>query len=183
MASRVAFAGIATAATLLGAIPAAAQDSAAPSRDNAAAMFDEMARCRSIASDSERLACFDRTSSALVEARDRKDVVLVDRAEVRKTRRSLFGFPLPRIGLFGGDDDEDAEPEIKEITSKVVSTSPSGFQKWLVALEDGSRWQTTDVVKAPPPKPGREVRVTRAMMGGYFIHIGSRTIVRARRVE
>lgn len=181
---RAALAVAVASASLLFSHAAAAQDGGSSPRENAAAMFDEMARCRSIAADADRLACFDRTSSALVEARDRKDVVLVDRAEVRRTRRSLFGFPLPKIGLFGGDDDDpDREPEIKEITSKLVSVSPSGFQRWMVELEDGSRWQTTEAAKAPPPKPGREIRVTRAAMGGYFLHLGSQAIVRARRVE
>lgn len=53
---------------------------------------DALAACRGIADSAARLSCFDRTAEAFVRARDNKEVVVLERAEIQKTRRSLFGF-------------------------------------------------------------------------------------------
>lgn len=156
------------------------------SPENAAGLFDRLLACRNVSGTAERLDCFDRTAVQLDEARIRKDVVVMDRAEMRKARRTLFGFPLPRIRLFGdGDDDErGGEPDIKEITSTVKSYNEAGFRKWVFALEDGSHWQTTEVVANFVPRAGEPIRVTRSPLGGYFLHVGGGGLrIRARRIE
>lgn len=182
MNQRARLAVIAAAASIAAACPASAQQARDASRDHAGHIVEELTGCRAIADSAERLACFDRTSAEFVAARDRKDLVVVDRTEMRTARRSLFGFPLPRIRLFGGGEDDVDEPEIKEVTSKVRSISETGFRKWLIALEDGSRWQTIEVTNATPPTAGKEIRITRTALGGYMIHLSTGN-VRARRVE
>ena len=56
-----------------------------------------------------RLACFDRAAGSLLAARDSGEVRVVDREEVQETRRGLFGFTLPKLGIFGAGDDEQLE--------------------------------------------------------------------------
>ena len=141
---------------------------------------DAIAACRGIADSTARLACFDKSAEALVRARENKDVVVLDRAEVRKTRRSLFGFALPKIKLFGGGD--DGEEELRELTGKVASVGQPERDRWLVKLDDESRWQTIEPTTFPP-KTGDKARIKRAAMGSFMATFGSGRSVRVKRVD
>ena len=88
------------------AAPVAAKDKAPPPRP---AQIQEVYDCRDIADPAARLACFDRAVGELQTADTRRDISFADRETVKKTRRGLFGFTLPSLGLFGGDGDEDGE--------------------------------------------------------------------------
>lgn len=159
---------------LLASSPALAQ-----SGDDASRLVDDLATCRAITSEAERLACYDRTAAAIANARERKELLVVDREEARKTRRGLFGFALPRIKLFGDADDT---AEISEITGKVKSVNATGYQNLLVVLEDGSQWQTTEASRRKP-HVGQEIRVKRGMMGSYFLDMPGGVLIRARRIQ
>ncbi|MDP8913479.1 MAG: hypothetical protein M3N39_07885, partial [Pseudomonadota bacterium] len=85
------------------AAPASAQDVKA-SRPGA---LKRLSDCRSITDQTARLACYDREVAALDAAEARKDLVVVDREQLRKTRRTLFGLTLPDLSIFGDDSSED----------------------------------------------------------------------------
>lgn len=74
--------------------------------DGASRVTRELAACREIADPTQRPACFDRTSTGLVTARDNKTIVVVDRAEIRQVNRLLFGFALQNLNLFGKSDQQ-----------------------------------------------------------------------------
>ena len=82
--------------------PAGAQERE-PRAGSSQPLFDAVLACRSETDPQARLQCFDRTSGALATAAQSGAVVVVDREEVRRTRRSLFGFSLPRLPFFRGD--------------------------------------------------------------------------------
>ena len=65
--------------------------------------------CQAITDPTLRLTCYDQAVGEVVTASDEGDVRIVDREDVKKTRRNLFGFSLPDLGIFGGDDDEEEE--------------------------------------------------------------------------
>jgi hypothetical protein len=161
------------AITLGATAPAYAQDKPG------ANAVDAVAACRDIADSAARLSCFDKTTEALIRARESKDLVVLDRAEVQKTRRSLFGFTLPRIKLFGGGGDEE---ELKELTGKVASIGQPERDRWLVQLEDESRWQTIETTVFPP-KTGDTAVIKRAAMGSYMATFGRGRSVRVKRVN
>lgn len=176
---------ILAAGTLAGLSPTAhaakdsAQDRAAP---KAARIVDDLAACRAIAADAPRLACFDRTAAALETARADKQLVVVDREDVQKTKRSLFGFSLPKINLFGGGDGKaDDEPELKEIDSvlKGVRSIPNGL--FVVTLEDGQQWQFIDPMNFPP-RAGEPIHIKRGALGAYFGSVKGRTGVKIKRL-
>lgn len=139
----------------------------------------KLLECRSIAADSERLACFDRQSADFAGAVARRDVVMIDRDQARETRRSLFGFSLPDFGGLIGGGDED---EIREINAELASaTYDQGGLR--VTLKDGSSWaQTDDARLGRIPGPGAPVRIRRGSFGSYMMKVGNLPAVRARRV-
>ena len=137
--------------------------------------------CRSQAEDAARLRCYDAAAAALTEATTSGKVVVVDQEDVRKTRRSLFGFSLPKIPFFGGDDSANDQQE--ELTAKVASAGSIGFGKYRMKLEDGALWETTEgMMTMSDPKPGDTVVIKRGPLGSYMIRIAGQRGVRAKRV-
>lgn len=171
----------ALALALLGAIgPAAAQKpDDAPGR-----VLGGLRACKGLA-DAERLACYDRAAAALDQAVETKEVTLLDKQEVRRTRRGLFGFTLPRIGLFSGDGDDPKEAaEFSEITTTVASARlvENSRVEFRLADESGAVWRTTDPLSFPP-KAGASVRIRKGTLGNYFIRFNNERGVRGMRVR
>ncbi|RYE37238.1 MAG: hypothetical protein EOP21_14305, partial [Hyphomicrobiales bacterium] len=100
---------------------------------NPPALFKKLLDCRAIADSAERLACYDQSVGALEEAEKKKDVVVVDRKEIQETKKTLFGFTLPKIGLFTGDKEDDKQ-EINEIQSTVESARMVKGGYWSLKL-------------------------------------------------
>ena len=108
--------------TALGAAPAVAidDDVARPQ------VYTELVGCKAIADGAARLACFDAASAKMQQAADAKEIVILDRAEVRRTKRSLFGFLLPKLPFF----DDDEKDEFTNIESTFASVTPIGYGKY-----------------------------------------------------
>lgn len=147
---------------------------------SSAQLLDALAACKQIAAAGQRLACYDEASSRLAAAVERKDLVVLDRQEIRRTRRSLFGMSLPRIPLFRGEGGEETD----ELTAKIASASSLGMGKWQFRLEDGAVWQTTEGNNGlRDPRPGQEVVIKKGTLGNYFIRFNGQRGVRGRRIN
>lgn len=140
----------------------------------------KLSDCRTIANDTQRLACFDREVAALDSEIRAKQVAVVDRADVRKTRRTLFGIPLPEIKLFSNDD----EPQIKEITAVITSINRTADGRIAFTLDDGAVWaQTDDFPVYSAVKAGQKVTLKRGAFGSFFADFVKAASVRAKRVR
>lgn len=164
-------------------LPAAALAADAP-RALPKQMTDLQA-CRGIADSAERLACYDRTVAALSAAAASSQVVIIDKQEIRKARKGLFGFTLPRIGfLTGRDDDPQDVEEAKRLETKIVSVRQLPYGKWRFTVEAGGVWETTEAdSRFNDPKPGMTVLLERGLMGAYYATAGGKgRRVQAKRV-
>lgn len=85
----------------------------------------------------------------------------MDRAEVRRAKRGLFGFSLPSINLFGGDDDN----AVKELDAVVSAAAPYGYGYYRVTLDDGSQWETIDRSNAFDPRRGDKIKIRSGAFG------------------
>ena len=158
-----------------------AQRDAPPPR---AELFEALVRCRSIAEAEARLQCFDAATTALEQATARRDVVIVDRQQVREGRRRLFGLALPRIPFFGGGDESEDEDRIDRIEGVVASASQNASSQWVVVLQDGAVWQQADNnTLALRPRSGQPVVITRGTMGSFFLRVNNQPGIRARRIR
>ncbi|HEV2569045.1 hypothetical protein [Sphingomonas sp.] len=161
-------------ALLLAAPAAAADEAPAPIRG--------LAACRGIPDNAQRLACFDREAAALVSSVEKKETVLLDKQEVKKTRRSLFGFALPRLPFFGSDKDGGEEaPEFTQIETPIKTIRSIGYGKFRFTVDDGAVWETTEGANAFP-KPGQKVLIKKGVLGGYFIRFEGTRSVKGMRV-
>lgn len=166
------------AALLAGAAPVLAKDKPAPPSPLIAAID----RCRQIADPAQRLACFDSAAGALVAAASTGEVNVVDRTEVRKMRRSLFGFSMPKIPFFGGDTTANEVQAQLDSTVKSVRALNNGYYELTIADNDAT-WQTSDSsVSFDPPRVGQKITIVRGPMGSYFLRINGQVGVRGRRI-
>lgn len=135
--------------------------------------------CRAIAEAGARLACFDRAVAALDEAEKSGDIVVADRAQVARTKRSLFGFSLPRLGLFRNDDKEEPAPE--QIEARIASVRGLAYDRFEIRLEDGAVWRTLEPARVPPVTGGT-AKIRKAALGSYLISFNGARSVRGTRV-
>ncbi len=160
---------------------AAGAQTAAAAPSSASDLVNAVGACRSITDSAQRLTCYDAAASRLTQAVSQNELVVLNREDIRRTRRSLFGFHLPRIGLFGRNSgDEEDDPE--EITATIASVRSLGYDKWQIRLQDGAVWQTTEPSSfIRPPRAGGSVVLRRGPMGSYMIRIDGQRALRAMR--
>jgi len=174
----------------IGLVPAVASRAAknAPIADRTGSqLVVDVTACRHVADSGARLACYDGAVAKLADATDRKDVVVLDREDVQKTKRSLFGFNLPKLALFGdkdGQDKQDKAPheEFTEITAKIQSARVGSAGQWTLALDDGSIWETREAPNNDP-RSGDTIRIRKAALSSYFGNIAGQRAVRIHRIE
>ncbi|MHA7819240.1 MAG: hypothetical protein ACX930_06305 [Erythrobacter sp.] len=175
-------AGLGAGLIAVSAAPLLAQDEPRnPLEDVSDDYLDGLKACQQITQDAQRLACFDQAVGRIVTAEEAGDVQVVDREDVRQTRRSLFGFSLPNLGIFGGGDDEEEE-ELFTTTIESVRYSSRGQVRFTTA--EGAVWEMSNV-----PRRMRQIRVgdsvefKQASLGYYFVRIEGQTGVKGRRVQ
>lgn len=168
--------GLACVAALFAGVPASAQGT----NDEAGGDYVERLKaCQAITEDAARLACFDSAVGGIVTATEAGDLQVVDSEDVRETRRSLFGFSLPNLGIFGGDEEEE---ELFETTIESVRYFGRGKVRFTTA--EGAVWEMNNV-----PRRQREIRAgdtvifKDAALGTYFVRINGQRGVKGRRVQ
>lgn len=146
-------------------------------------LFRKLVDCRAIADPAARLACYDDRVAALDAAEAKQDVVVVDRGQIRKARRSLFGLSLPKLNIFGGGrEDEAGEEGFSQIESTIQSARRNRDGKWVLILKDGERWvQVDNRSLLPDPVAGQPIRIRRAALGSYLANVGKQAAIRMRR--
>lgn len=151
--------------------------------DGTPATVSAVVECRALTDDAARLRCYDEAVATLSAATASGAIVVVDREAVRNTRRSLFGFSLPKLPFFRGDTSQEEE-EAREVEAVIKSASNLGYDKWQIVLEDGATWQTTEPsAQMATPRAGRSVKIRRAAMGSYMVSVDGGRSVRAMRVR
>lgn len=162
----------------LSAVPAVAF-AKEPPKPPTPAVVNRVVNCTTVTDPQERLACYDREVAAMNQAEKSGELVAMDRDQVRKTKRSLFGLSLPDLGVFG--DDAEDETTI-ETTIRTVRMNPDG--KYLFDLAEAGRWLQLDSRNfVIDPKAGQPIRIRRAAMGSYLANVNKQIAIRVRRVQ
>lgn len=160
-------------ALLFGA-PAMAQDPARPVQPQ---VFQAVVDCRTLTDSAARLACYDAKVAELAGAAEAKQVLVVDRATTEKTKRGLFGLSLPKIKLFGDNDDV----EIEKIESTITAVSSARDGSVIFVLTDGARWKQTDG-RDTFAKAGQKIEIAKGSLGSFFARINGQSGVRVIRL-
>lgn len=151
-------------------------------------IFTNLLQCRSIADGAARLACFDRQVAEMDAAAQRDEVVVLDRGELKKTRKTLFGFSFPKLPFLGGNGEQEDGKErqddgVSHIEAKIATLRSAGYGKWQIGLDDGAQWMTTEAITGRSPKIGQTIEIHRAAMGSFMGKIDGGRAVRMKRVS
>ncbi len=142
--------------------------------------------CRVIADDRARLACFDTSSAELAAARESGAVAVVDRQQVRRAKRGLFGFNLSGLDIFGIGKNglaKSEQDEVSEISGRISAVTRNADGYYIITIEDGARWeQISPLTFGRAPRAGSTVTIKRAALGSYKMRIDQNPPVKARRV-
>jgi hypothetical protein len=142
-----------------------------------------ISQCRSIGTDAERLACYDKEMATLDQAVARDDITVVDKDDVKRVRRSLFGFTLPNLSALGFAKDDDKTPEASDLDSTITAVHAAGYGHWEFQIAEGNAvWRNTDVLEDRPAS-GAPVHFRKATLGAYFVKIDGGRAFRAVRVR
>lgn len=155
-----------------------AQTGPAPQSDRIVA---DLSRCLVIADDRERLACSDAAVRTLVDAVKRRDVVILDRRQITRTQRSLFGLPVDAGALLA----TPAAPaeRIEALDTVVTAVAPVAGARWTLTLAEGGRWQTIAAWDGDrDPRPGMAVSLHRAALGSYILRSPGLRSIKVRRI-
>ena len=165
---------LACASMVVDVCPAGAQDASA---------LRKLLSCKQVVEATARLACYDGRVGDVDGALARRDLVVADREQVAATRRSLFGFALPRIPLL---EDRSASGEAAPMPERLDTTVRSASRsrdRWTLVLAEGGRWEQVDAGRdADEPAAGMPISIRRASFGTYFARIGPRISMRIKRV-
>lgn len=154
---------------------AAAQDSGETSAER---QLSDLKQCRTIEEPSARLACFDREVGAVIAATEQGTLQVVDKQEVEQTKRSLFGFTLPKLRMFGDDDQE-----LTVLETTITRVRQTERDSWVFTTEEGSEWRINDApMRFRAPKEGQAVVFKKASLGTYFIRVNGQIGVKGRRI-
>jgi hypothetical protein len=138
--------------------------------------------CRAIADPTQRLACYDKEAGALLTAAQTGEVAVVDKAEARRARKSLFGFAMPNLPFFSGD--ESAGEVSDTLESTVTKANGIGYGKFRITIAEGNAvWETTETYATMrEPRSGDKISIKRGPLGSYMLRIGKNRGVKGRRV-
>jgi len=144
------------------------------------ALFTALSECRTVTEDAARLSCYDLATSKIEAALSRNELYVVDQKQVRDTRKTLFGLPLPDLGLFGGDAEDKNRVTEVELVVRSAQSTPDG---WRMMMEDGSVWAQTDgQMLGRGPSPGTKVVVKHGSLGSFKASVGGQPSVKVKRL-
>lgn len=166
-------AGILMALLLAG--PASAAEDKGRASDRALA---PLVVCRPIPDPRLRAACYDAALDKLQQSVADRNVVVMDREQVKQDFGFGGGPPPKRIA-----NARSIEPiTVQEMASTIASVAPYSYGMWVVRLANGAIWRTSDSMDSSP-RTGAEVHVRRGALGSYVMFIGKSQSVRVKRVK
>ncbi len=170
--------GTAFALCLIGGISVMAQPTLTPS----ATYISDLKVCGGIADESQRVACYDAKVSAFIRAVDAGDVRLLDRAEVRRTKRQLFGISVPELEILKEDGNEAEVSDLFETT--ITSAARLSATSWRFTTAEGAVWEINNAPRRLKPiTAGDTVTFKKAALGFFFVRINGQIGVKGRRVS
>ena len=140
-------------------------------------IFQDVLQCRAIQDANARLACYDRGVAALDTAQKTNELFVADKDAMREARRGLFGFSVPKLKIFSGDDLGDMD----ELETTIAGVS-QGARGYVFTLPDGARWAQTDKRYMDKPKVGAKIKIEKALLGSYMASINKKPGFRVERL-
>lgn len=155
---------------------------AAQGPSDATGRLDELTRCRQIADDGRRLACFDRTSAAIVDSRASGALVTLDREAVKRQATARFGLGATRKAA-PPRDTPTISASVDKIAGKVALVRPApSYGRFWIQMDNNMVWETVGPVVSVPTA-GETMAIARNPFGAYRAVIGGARSIQVKRVR
>lgn len=154
--------------------------------DPSGQLLEKLKTCQAIEEPNERLACFDASVGEIVAASEAGEVRIIDREDVRQTRRALFGLSVPDVGVLKSDEDKTEEgKEARELLeTTITSVRYRSARKIRFTTQEGAIWEINNAPRRLRTiEPGNSVIFKKASLGYFFIRIEGQLGVKGRRVQ
>lgn len=159
---------------------------AAAEEKSESAYLESLRACQGKTVPAERLACYDAAVATMLSASSEGAMRVVDKTEVRETRRKLFGFSLPELGRFGGKSDREDPEQAEEFAA--LQTTFAGVRvdtgTYVVTTAEGAEWQLDELpARLMKPKVGQPLEIRAGSLSSYFLGVDGQKGVKGRRVR
>jgi hypothetical protein len=101
----------------------------------------------------------------MVSASDAGDVRIVDREDVRRTRRQLFGFTVPDLDILEGDEQDKEASEMLETT--VTSARQLTNMAWRFTTAENAVWEITNAPARFRPIKAGDTVIFNGVVGAF----------------
>jgi hypothetical protein len=143
-----------------------------------AAVVQAVIDCHAVPDNNQRLACYDDAVAKFIDAKTSGEVVVMDREQVAKARRSVFGLDLPDLSF-----DRGALNEPESLTTSITEVKRVGGAMWLMTVEGGAKWVQVSGRFQTPPHVGSKAVIRRAGIGSYTMSVDGGREVRVGRKD
>ena len=142
---------------------------------------DDVYACKDIASDSDRLACYDAAVGRLQQAEIDGDLTTMTRQEAEQVQKDSFGFSIPSLPAIMMRRSGDEKAQVKQVTMpvKAIRGSKGNLQ---IILENGQVWKQTDS-KQLRNNGQKEALISEAALGSYKMKLDGGIAFRVERIK
>lgn len=143
-----------------------------------AAAFKAVLDCRTIADNTQRLACYDAAAGKMGEAEAKGDIVVIDRKQAQAAHREAFGLHVPSLGFVT----RALKPEeVDQIDGVVKSARADPYGRWTLELQDGAVWRQIADQLDRDPHAGSKVVIKKAALGSFKMSVDGQPYIRVHR--
>ena len=151
---------------------------------HAAETSDELADCRAIQSDDERVACYDAIAGGQVE----EEVVVIEATAIQATANEEVPptdetFGLPPDDINRESKDPDGSDDVESLTATVTGVSLYKVDRVMVTLDNGQQWRQTSVSTLKLSVDDK-IEIRKGAMGSYRLtEVDGTRAMKVRRVD
>lgn len=147
--------------------------------------------CAQISDDRQRLACFDREAALQKKARQTGlpavTAPAAPPAATTSTQSAPALSPEQRMGLTAGKILElqgaTGQGALKELIAKIQGVSTNATGRGVFTLDNGQIWRQVEPDPSFTVGSGDTVRITKGLLGSFFMSAGSHMNTRVTRVR
>lgn len=153
-------------------------------RSASAGVLDPLMACHNVSDSQARLACFERESAALAAAVSSEACpgTVADKAKSQSKPADEFGLAPGEVVERESQKGERAAP-LDAINARVTALTPQGDGRLVFTLDNGQIWRQLVNEGELLAKVGDNVRISRGILGAYFIALPSRHSCKVERVR
>ena len=160
-----------------------ASDNLNPSMKSKGVIISEVEKCITIKDQQDRLACYDRATSSLIEAHKKGDVIILDKDRLETAQKQAFGLKLPDIKFFESLGSK-SNTQLNQITLILSKARQGADGYWTLTMEDGQIWhQIEEESHFSDPKLGGQVTIKKGAVGNYFLKMDNQRAIRVERIQ